>query len=79
MTTEGQTQAKGVSSRSPELEEVRSLIREGRLKDAETKALLFTGSEMRPAVRLEAFSFLIRIGAETRTIDKIPPYIEEIK
>ena len=34
---------------------------------------------MRPAVRLEAFSFLIRIGAETRTIDKIPPYIEEIK
>ena len=56
------------------------LINEGRLTEAETiLSGIVSNAKFSTAEKLGAFSHLIRIAAEQRSLDKLPRYIEEVK
>ena len=60
--------------------EAYQLIRQGQLGDAEEKfRQLIARQELKTEDRLEAYSNLIRIASETRSLEKVQPYLEEIK
>jgi len=66
--------------RSPEFSKILVLIREGRLKDAETELLAFVEApQIETGEKLNAYGHLIRVAAELRNFDKIPEYVEKIK
>ena len=68
------------NQKSPEFSKILVLIREGRLRDAESELLAFVASpQFSSGDKLNAYGHLIRVAAELRSFDKIPAYIEEIK
>lgn len=79
--TEGSMEREDViPTKSAEMIAIQALLREGKLGEAETQLCkILEQPETTHKLRLESFSHLIRIAAETRHFAKIPNYIEEIK